>query len=82
MQIVYGEDTNGDAAVDRFVSAHQVVDMNNVIAVKISILLQSISDNLSVSPQSYTYNGASVTPTDRRIRRVFTSTITFRNRLS
>jgi type IV pilus assembly protein PilW len=82
MQIIYGEDTNGDAAIDRMVPAHQVSDMDNVIAVRISILLQSISDNLSSQPQSYTFNGANMTPTDRRVRRIFTTTITFRNRLA
>lgn len=80
LQILYGEDTNGDYNADRFLPADQV-DMDQVISVKLSILLQSITDNLTTSPQTYTFNGTTTTPMDHRIRRVFTTTIALRNRL-
>ncbi|HFD13101.1 MAG TPA: pilus assembly protein PilW, partial [Crenotrichaceae bacterium] len=80
MQILYGEDIDGDASADRFLTANQV-DMNHVISVRISILLQSITDHLTTDAQSYAFNGTSVTPTDHRVRRVFTTTISLRNRI-
>ena len=80
MQILYGEDTDGDSYSDRFLSADQV-DMEEVVAVRISILLQSITDALTTGYQSYTFNGTTVTPTDHRVRRVFTTTIALRNRI-
>ncbi len=80
MQILYGEDTDDDSYSDRFLTADQV-DMEEVVAVRISILLQSITDALTTGYQSYTFNGTTVTPTDHRVRRVFTTTITLRNRI-
>jgi type IV pilus assembly protein PilW len=80
MQILYGEDINGDANADRFLPANDV-DMGNVVSVRISILLQTMADALTVNAQSYTFNGELVTPTDHRVRRVFTTTIALRNRI-
>lgn len=80
MQILYGEDIDGDAYADRYLSANQV-DMNDVVSVRISILLQSLTDALTSEYQSYTFNGLSQTATDYRIRRVFTTTIALRNRI-
>ena len=80
MQILYGEDIDGDATSDRFLSANQV-DMDQVVSVKISILLLSITDALTSRPQAYSFDGVTVTPSDRRIRRVFTTTIALRNRI-
>lgn len=80
LQILYGEDTDGDANADRFLPANQV-NMDQVISVKLSILLQSVGDNLTTSPQTYTFNGITTTPTNHRVRRVFTTTIALRNRL-
>ncbi len=60
-----------------------------VVSVRVSLLASSIDDGLtfatkadgSDAPQPYVFNGATVTPTDRRIRRVFSTTIAIRNRL-
>lgn len=80
MQILYGEDTGGDLIPDRYRPANTVTDMGAVIAVRISLLIRSFQDNVVDDPQTYTYNGAAVTAGDRRLRQVFTSTITLRNR--
>ena len=82
MQLEYGLDTDGDAAANRFVSAPSVGDSNwnNVVSVRLHLLLRSSQSNLTPSPQAYTFNGATVTPTDRRMRRVYSSTVTLRNR--
>ena len=89
MQILYGEDTNNDtnSTADRFVPADQVSDWRQVVSVRISLLVQSLEDNLVPTPQAYTfngvvYNGASgngAAPPDGRLRRTFTTTINLRN---
>lgn len=89
MQILYGENTNNDtnSAADRFVPADQVGNWDNVVSVRITLLVMSLEDNLVPSAQPYTYNdvvynggsGNGAAPPDRRLRRVFTTTINLRN---
>lgn len=82
MQILYGEDLNGDRSADRYVPASTAgLVMNNVVSVRLSLLLVTAEDNLAITPQTYTFNGATVTAADRRLRRVFSSTIQLRNRV-
>lgn len=81
MQILYGEDTNKDLAPDHYVTADNVVNMDNVIAIRLNFLLRTIEDNVATSTQKYTFNGVpNITPTDKRIRRAFNMTISLRNR--
>jgi len=83
MQILYGVDTSSDGTPNYYVPANNVTNPNwpNVVSIRISLLAVTLDDNLTTQPQPYTYNGATTTPTDRKIRRVFTSTIALRNRL-
>lgn len=80
MQILYGEDIDGNRGVSFYATADKVAIWDNVISVRISLLLRTLEDNLASSPQSYTFNGATTTPSDRRLRRVFTVTVNLRNR--
>lgn len=80
MQILYGEDTDGNQEANSYVTADNVGNWNNVINLRISLLLQTPEDNLASSPQPYTFNGVTATPTDRRLRRVFTTTLNLRNK--
>lgn len=80
MQILYGEDTDGNREVNFYATANKVTDWDNVINVRISLLLRTLEDNLASSSQSYTFNGVTTTPNDRRLRRVFTATVNLRNR--
>jgi len=81
MQIVYGIDIGSDDAADQYVTADNVVNWSEVISVKVSILLRTGVDKLTVDgPQTYTFNGAVVVAADNRLRSVFTKTITLRNR--
>lgn len=80
MQILYGEDTDADGSPNYYVDADSISDMNQVTAIRISLLVRSIEDNLTLQPRSYSYLGVNITPTDRRLRRVFTTTINLRNR--
>lgn len=51
-----------------------------VVSVRISLLMRTAEDGLAPSAQTYTFNGASVTATDRRLRKVFTHVVKLRNR--
>lgn len=81
LKILYAEDSDGDLAPDRYVTANQVADMKNVIAIKLMLLARTLDDDLSAAGQQYTFNGVKVsTPTDKYIRRVYNMTVTIRNR--
>lgn len=87
LQITYGVDTDDDGDADYYVAADtngdgsEDLDVTEVVAIRVSLLMRSIEDNVLSSAQTYSYNGASVTATDRRLRKVFTATITLRNRV-
>ena len=51
-----------------------------VESVRISLLMRTSEDNVIPSAQTISYNGAPLTPGDRRLRRVFTHVIKVRNR--
>ena len=80
MQILYGLKT-GDDMQYLPASSLTAVQMEDVVSIKVSILVRSPDDNVATAPQTYSYNGATVTPTDRRLRKVYSSAITIRNRL-
>ncbi|KFI22032.1 PilW family protein [Nitrosococcus oceani] len=80
MQILYGEDTDGSQEANGYVTADNVANWNNVVSLRLNFLLQTMENYLASSPQSYTFNGATITPSDRRLRRVFTTTLNLRNR--
>lgn len=82
MQITYGQDTDGNHTPDYYVVASSVTDWDKVIAARITLLLRSSDNNITQASQTYSYNGATVTASDRRLRRVFTTTIALRNRLN
>lgn len=80
MQIQYGIDTNADGIVESYTPATAALDWNQVAAVRISLLVAGNDDNVATSKQKYTYNGALVEAPDRRLRQVFTTTVSVRNR--
>jgi type IV pilus assembly protein PilW len=94
MQLLYGVDTTAtaDGTVDTYVTAADVATTApgandqerwaRVLSVQIDLLAVSKPDQQVVTePQSYFYNGATVTPTDRLMRKAFTTTVSVRNRL-
>ncbi|MCG2578313.1 PilW family protein [Dechloromonas sp. XY25] len=82
MQITYGIDAGTDKQVDQYVKADAVTDWSKVLSVRISLLIASTgTTTYTTEAQAYTYDGAAVTPTDRRLRKVFDMTIAVRNRL-
>lgn len=82
MQIEYGEDLDENWTVDSYRTADAVTNWGKIVSVRISLLMQSIEDNITSQPQPYTFNGTTTTPTDRRLRQAFSSVITLRNRVS
>lgn len=83
MQILYGVDTTGDGVVTTYEPANAVGNWNDVLSVKVSLLLRSIEDNLTADgAQTYRFNDTDFTADDRRLRSVYTKTFTLRNRVS
>ena len=92
MQILYGEDTdadaegaNGDGTANRYVAfGTSGLDRDRIVSVRISLLARSINDNLTTEPAPYAFPDpdTTVTPasTDKYLRKVFTTTITLRNK--
>lgn len=81
MQILYGEDTSGDKAPDQYVTADDVGNWERVVAARVSLLLVGPDNNITTTNQTVLYNGADRTVDNRRLAKVFTTTIGMRNRL-
>jgi len=81
MQILYGIDTDNDDFPNRYVVSTGVADMNNVMSVRLMLLVRSEADGITEDFQQYNYNGATITAADQRLRQVFTTTIALRNRI-
>lgn len=84
MQVLYGEDVNNDNghSIDRYVTAEDVEAWANVKAVRILLLSATREDNILRHIKDFEFNGVDITPADKRARRVFTSTISMRNRMT
>lgn len=92
LQVIVGEDTDNDDAIDRLRLAHTVVDWDNVHSVEISLLVRAPNQEANYQENlhgplnpvngvkgSYTYGGKTVNKTDAFRRRIFTSTVFLRN---
>lgn len=97
MQILYGEDTVDDDTfvVTSFVPADSVTDWSNVLAVRLNLVMQTLRDNVTPTAQTIYYdrngddsintNSGSadeLIATDNRVRKVFSTTVALRNRMS
>jgi type IV pilus assembly protein PilW len=84
MQILYGEDTNTDGVADTYVAANAVTVWDNVVSMRIALLMRTLQQDFTAPLDTATYNllGTVVNPTpdDRHRRRVFETTIEIRNR--
>lgn len=84
MQLLYGRDTGTDFVPDRYDTATAVSAANawdRVGAVRVQLLMRSVESDVTDAPQAYSFNGAAVTPGDRRLRHVFVSTIGVRAKM-
>lgn len=80
MQIQYGSDANTDGIVESYSKANVVPDWKKIAAVRISLLVSGNDDNVASGKQKYTYDGAAVEAGDLRLRQVFTTTVSVRNK--
>jgi len=86
MQVLYGVDTDADNTANYYVEAetgglNTEAEWVQVVSVRLSLLATSINDNVTSESIDYTYNGDTTTPNDKRLRRVFSTTIAVRNRI-
>lgn len=82
MQVLYGEDTDGDGSVDAYVTADAVSDFADVIATRIGLLINSVEAAMSQDDTAtYDILDETIDPSDDRLmRKVFTITAAVRNR--
>ena len=82
LQLLYGEDTDGDGVPNQYVAAHFVADWLAVITVRVTVVVNSIDD---VGGSLVPTHGCTIQhcreseATDGLIRRAFTQTIQLRN---
>jgi len=91
MDILYGVDTtlpDLDGIIDVYQRADQVTDWSRVVSARISLLVVGPEDNVTTGAQTYTFRESTgdgtadvQTAADRRLRHVFTTTISLRNRV-
>ena len=85
MLLLFGEDTDDDGVINRYVRADQVADMANVLAVRINLLVGSAAKENVVSQVQFLPppfgDGVTTPAPDRRLYQVFTTTVAIRNRL-
>lgn len=82
MQILLGQDPDGDQVVDAYVTPDLAVAAETV-AVRIHLLLQSLDEtSIDLDARTFDLGGEEIAAfNDRRLRRVFTKTVSLRNRL-
>ncbi len=79
MQVAMGEDTDGDFVANRYIDSG--VNMDNVVAMKISLLSRSDDGVVTTGSQTYYFNGSTHTASDKRLRSPFQATVALRNRV-
>ena len=91
LQLVFGEDTDTplDGQADRYVTANNVANFANVVSVRITLVVRS-PDATNNSAANYTIEGVQIDGTTIpaeanglfHSRKVYTTTVTVRNRMS
>jgi type IV pilus assembly protein PilW len=82
LQVLYGEDTDGDGTANRYLVQSSVTTLDNVVSLRIGLLM-STANQVASATDTRTYNviGTSIGPiNDKRVRRMYTTTIALRNR--
>ncbi len=82
LQILYGEDLDADGVANRYVHADDVGNFANVVSVRFAMLLQTPEEvNTQADTSDYTLLDEVYDPVDdRRLRRIFSTTVKLRNR--
>lgn len=90
MQVLYGEDTDGDQSPNAYRTADAVGDWTQVVSLQVALLAAGTQDRVAdADPRTFNLLGEVVDPTaggalpsDGRLRRVLSFTVALRNRLS
>lgn len=77
----FGVDTDNNVVVDDYYAPGAVGNWRQVLTARISLVFRSNSDMVSTQSTQYAVEGSTVSPGDRRLRRVATATFGVRNRL-
>lgn len=89
LQIELGEDTNNSQTANRYVGPDDVnLDISRVVSMRVHVVVRSERTDLQTGndpndankPAPYVLMGTNVTPPDRGVYRVYTTTVTLRNR--
>ena len=83
LQVQYGLDSDSDGIADSYTKADSIAtaDWAKVVSVRVDMVVASVDDNVTTKPQTYAFDGASITSADRRLRQVASVTVGLRNRL-
>ena len=79
MQVLYGEDTDGDRVANYYVAPGTIVNMNNVVSAKLTLTVRTLDDNIALRPRDINNDGVD---DDSRIAKNYTATLAIRNRLN
>ncbi|MBL8201316.1 MAG: PilW family protein [Chromatiales bacterium] len=90
MQVLYGQDTDGDQSPDVYRAANAVTNWGQVVSLQVALLAAGTQDRVAdADPRTFDLLGQVVDPTnggalpsDGRVRRVVSFTVALRNRLS
>ena len=84
MKIVYGVSSTNGQVIDTFLTADKVTSWESVISARICLVVRSANDNVVLNKQTYVDCENKLVPSkdnpDKRLRGVFSSTITIRGR--
>lgn len=81
LQLLFGEDTDGDGNIDAWVRADEWADESRVLGVRIGLLLSSDDAVNDAGPREYSILGETIrTPDDGRLRSVFETTFAIRGK--
>ncbi|TCK05938.1 PilW family protein [Marinobacterium mangrovicola] len=82
MQVEYGVDSDNDNNVNSYETADAIGNWDQVLSARLSLLVSDETDNvLEVAADALPAPFQAVDTSDRRLRRVFTSTVALRNKL-
>jgi len=80
MQVVFGEDTDGDSVPNRYVSSP--TDISAAVTARIYLLMRSVNElsgTVNTNKKTYRVGPGSVTVDDSYLRRIFSTTVLMRN---
>lgn len=84
LQYLFGESTDGNDSVDRYVVASAVTNWDRVYSIRVNLLLESLEDHLLDEPVSISFNGNTInsgTGADKKLRIAMSSTVAIRNKI-